>query len=140
MIRPVVAWLAILVLAFANGTFREFALVPALGQRAAYIASGILLSALIVLVAAALSRWMPVGGAARAMRVGLLWLGLTLVFEFGLGIVQGRSGPELLAPYTFRDGNVWPLVLVVTLFAPYVGWRAIIRSKMKVQRAKPRAD
>ena len=44
------------------------------------------------------------------MRVGFLWVVLTLVFEFGLGIVQGRSWAEMLMPYTFKDGNIWPLV------------------------------
>jgi hypothetical protein len=27
-------------------------------------------------------------------------------FEFGLGMVQARSWPQMLAPYTFTDGNV----------------------------------
>jgi len=124
MIRPVIAWLAILVLAFVNGTLREFALVPALGQRAAYMASGLLLSAVILVVAIALGRWLRLDTAARAMRIGFLWLGLTLVFEFGLGIVQGRSWADMLMPYTFKDGNIWPLVLAVVLFAPLVALRA----------------
>src|SRR4051812_36676507 len=124
MIRPVIAWLAILVLAFVNGTLREFALVPALGQRTAYMASGLLLSAMVLFVAIALARWMRVGSTAGAMRVGSLWLGLTLLFEFGLGIVQGRSWPDMLMPYTFKDGNIWPLVLAVVFSAPLIALRA----------------
>ena len=41
----------------------------------------------------------------------------------GLGIVQGHSWTEMLAQYTFTDGNIWPLVLLVVFVAPLVGWR-----------------
>ena len=121
--RALVAWLAVLVLAILNGTLLELLLVPALGTSAGYLLSGLLLSAFVVLVAIALARWMSIGSTRRALAAGALWLGLTLIFEFGLGIVQGHSWTEMLAQYTFTDGNSWPLVLLVVFFAPLVGWR-----------------
>jgi hypothetical protein len=109
----------ILALAVLNGGLRESVLVPALGTRAAYILSGILLSACILIVATGLARWMKLGDARRGLTVGLLWLLLTVAFEFGFGgLVRGRSWSDMLDAYTFRDGNVWPLVLAVTFFAP----------------------
>jgi hypothetical protein len=83
----------------------------------------VILGALILVVAVALARWMRLDSARRAMAAGTLWLVLTLVFEFGLGIVQGHSWAEMLSPYRFEDGNIWPLVLIVVLLAPLVGWR-----------------
>jgi hypothetical protein len=74
-------------------------------------------------VAIALACWMCIGSTRRALATAALWLGLTLIFEFGLGIVQGHSWTEMLAQYTFTDGNIWPLVLLVVFFAPLVGWR-----------------
>jgi hypothetical protein len=54
--------------------------------------------------------------------VGTIWLTLTLVFEFGFGgLVQRRSWAELLAAYRFEDGNIWPVVLVVTFVSPLLG-------------------
>ena len=59
----------------------------------------------------------------RGLAVGLLWLCLTLVFEFGFGAIQGRSLADMLEPYMFKGGNIWPVVLAVTLFAPMVAGR-----------------
>jgi heme/copper-type cytochrome/quinol oxidase subunit 3 len=123
VIRWIAAWLAILVLAVLNGVVREALLLPRLGRTGAYLASGLILSAVIVLVASALARWMRLAGAAGALRAGVVWLAMTLVFELGFGIVQGKPWPEILSQYTFTDGNIWPLVLAVVLFAPWVGWR-----------------
>jgi hypothetical protein len=58
---------------------------------------------------------------------GMAWLLMTLAFEFGFGaLVQHRKIDEMLAAYTFRDGNIWPLVLVlvVTLLSPVLARRA----------------
>lgn len=117
-------WLLILVLAMLNGGLREAALLPALGKPAALLLSGILLSLCIVVVALI---FVPRLGRLRtgeALRLGLFWLALTLAFEFGFGRwIQGRPWRELLEAYTFRDGNIWPLVLVVTFFAPLLAVR-----------------
>jgi len=121
--RAILAWLAVLVLAVLNGALRQLMLLPAFGKPFGYVLSGLLLCAFVVLVAVALGRWMFISSARRALAAGALWLGLTLIFEFGVGIVQGLSWPEMLAPYTFKDGNIWPVVLAVVFVAPYVGWR-----------------
>jgi hypothetical protein len=36
---------------------------------------------------------------------------------------QGHSWSELLEAYNFKDGNLWPLVLVVLFFAPLLASR-----------------
>lgn len=98
LVRWIAAWLIILALAVLNGFLREAALVPLKGKAPGYLSSGLLLA---------------------------LWHALTLAFEFGFGILQGRSWAEMLAQYTFTDGNIWPLVFVfvLVLFAPWIGWR-----------------
>lgn len=118
------AWLAILALAFLNGGLRELVLVPRLGLPAALVLSGLLLCTCILAVAlACIPRLGPLD-RTQWLGMGLLWLLLTLGFEFGFGrMVQGRSWPELLAAYRFRDGNLWPAVLVFTLFAPLLAAR-----------------
>jgi hypothetical protein len=124
VIRPFAAWLLILALAMLNGVFREAVLLPALGKPIALILSGLLLSLAILAVAVALARWLALDEPRRCFSVGLLWLCLTLVFEFGFGgMVQGRSWAEMLEAYTFKDGNLWPLVILATMFAPLVAAR-----------------
>lgn len=122
--KAAVVWLGILVLAVLNGTARESLLVPALGRTPALVASGLLLSALILLVAFAAIGWLQPVTVGAAWQLGALWLVLTLAFEFGFGaLVQHKSWAEMLQAYAFRDGNVWPLVLLVTALAPVLAWR-----------------
>lgn len=56
-------WLAILLLAILNGLLREAVLVPLWGPVAGLVASGLLLSVLILLVAYLALPWLGVRGA-----------------------------------------------------------------------------
>ena len=124
LLRSFAAWLLILVFAMLNGGFRDAVLLPSLGKPAALVLSGALLSACVLIVAVVLATWLKLDDTARSLSVGSLWLVLTLAFEFGFGrLVQGRSWPEMLEAYTFKDGNIWLLVLVVTFLAPLVALR-----------------
>lgn len=121
-------WGAILVLAILNGALREKVLMPALGAGTAFLLSGLFLSGLILLLAWLTLPWLGVSQRAGFLSVGLFWLLLTLIFEFSFGILlQGKSWQTLLQAYTFSNGNIWPLVLLITGAAPYVaaklrGW------------------
>jgi len=93
------------------------------------VLSGALLALVILGVALASIGWLRIHRASSALKTGAFWLLLTLGFEFGFGhFIQGKSWPVLLEAYTFQDGNIWPLVLVVTLFAPLIAWRIRGRS------------
>ena len=49
---------------------------------------------------------------------------LTLVFEFSFGrLAQHKTWAELMEAYTFKGGNIWPLVLVATFIAPWLAAR-----------------
>ena len=121
--RAVLVWLALLALAILNGAVREAWLFDALGRGPGLVASGLMLSALILLLACACARWLDAPSGSAAWRVGLGWLALTLAFEFGFGRLQGRPWTELLAAYSFNDGNLWPVVLLVILVAPVLARR-----------------
>ena len=124
LLRSLLAWLVILGLAIANGVLREEILIPALGKPGGLILSGALLSMLIVLVAYGLVCFTRGLTASSSLLIGVLWLGLTLAFEFSFGrYVQHKSWAELLDAYAFKEGNIWPVVLVVTLLAPYLALR-----------------
>ncbi len=119
ILRLCVPWLLILLLAFANGALRELLLLPWLGYPWALLLSGLLLGACVVLVTWFSLAAMKLESAAQAFAVGVVWLALTLVFEFTFGrLVQGKPWSELLDAYTFARGNLWPLVLLVILLSP----------------------
>ena len=119
MIKSLVAWLIILGLAVLNGALRETVLIPFLGKTSGLALSGILLSLLVALVSYAFVRLSHGVTILQGLSVGASWLCLTLVFECSFGrYVQHKSWTELLDAYTFKDGNIWPVVLLVTLLAP----------------------
>ncbi|WP_019677617.1 hypothetical protein [Arsukibacterium perlucidum] len=122
-LKSLIVWAAIVVLAILNGILREAVLTPMLGITAGLLLSGLLLSALIIAVSYLTLPWLDARRLAQLLAVGLGWVLLTLVFEFSFGLWQGKSWSVLLEAYTFKDGNIWPLVLLVTALAPYIAAR-----------------
>lgn len=122
-LKALMVWAAILVLAILNGALREAVLIPRLGTPTGLILSGLLLSALIVGVSYVALPWLGARQSAQLLSVGLGWLVLTIIFEFSFGLWQGKAWPVLLEAYTFKDGNVWPMVLLSTALAPYIAAR-----------------
>jgi hypothetical protein len=121
VLKAFALWLVILALAIANGVLREKVLIPTLGSTMGLVSSGGLLSAGILLVAWAGAPWYGPLASGQWMLVGAFWLVLTLTFEFGLGrLVQHKTWGEMLAAYTFKGGNIWPVVLLVTFAAPWL--------------------
>lgn len=129
-LRATAVWLLILLFAVLNGAFRESVLFPQLGNPAAQIISGVLLTVCILALSYLLVRRIGARSRRELMSIGISWLALTLVFEFGFGLfAQGKSWHELLAAYTFHDGNIWPIIMLATLLAPWlVGRRNLPRS------------
>ena len=123
ILKSLAVWFLLLLGAIANGGLRETLLLPHLGTTLAFLLSGVLLALLILAITLGCVRWLGVRNPAQALRTGAFWLLLTLCFEFGFGRLRGKSWPELLEAYTFQDGNLWPLVLLVTLCAPLIALR-----------------
>jgi hypothetical protein len=120
MLRAFVVWVLIAVLAVSSAFVREMVLVPLLGPVAGMTAGGLLVCAMILLVTWLTRSWLGATRRAELLLIGGIWLVLTLIFEFGMGILSGKPWEEILAPYTFTDGNIWPMVLLVTATAPLV--------------------
>jgi hypothetical protein len=122
--KALTIWFVVLVMAIANGMLREAVLIPVLGGVPGLILSGVLLSALILAVVYFSLPWFGQAPVARYIALGLSWLCLTLVFEFTFGcLIQGKPCSELLEAYTFKGGNIWPIVLLTVAAAPYVAAR-----------------
>ncbi|HCU64455.1 MAG TPA: hypothetical protein DF774_01705 [Rheinheimera sp.] len=125
--RSLVVWVFILVLAILNGMFRAAVLLPWLGTPWGMLLSGALLSAIIFSAAYLTLPWLGTRQTPGLWGIGLGWLALTLIFEISIGRWQGMSWSVMLEAYTFKDGNIWPLVLLVVAVAPVMaaklrGW------------------
>jgi hypothetical protein len=118
-LKAAMLWLAILALAILNGVVRESVLIPAVGAFTGLILSGSILSCCIFIVAFVGAPWYGRLASAQWLAIGLFWLLLTLAFEFGFGrFWRHATWTELFAAYSFRGGNIWPVVLVVTFISP----------------------
>lgn len=127
VIKALAIWAGILVLAVLNGMLREAILIPKLGTSVGLVLSGLLLSTLIFIMAYLALPWFGSRRPADLVGIGIGWLALTLFFEFTFGLWQGKSVQIMLEAYTFKGGNIWPVVLAVTALAPYLaaklrGW------------------
>ncbi len=121
--RTVLVWFALLVLAILNGGFREAVLLPHLGRGAAQAVSTIMLSLLILALGWIAMPWIGPRTLQEAWTIGVIWVGLTLAFEFLAGhYIFGKPWPELLADYNLFAGRIWVMVLIVTLMTPIVAF------------------
>ena len=126
-LKSFAVWFGILLLAIANGGLREAIWVPEFGQTTGLLLSGISLSICIFFVALCTLPWIGKLPRVNYLVVGVVWLFLTVLFEFSFGLAQGKSWLQLFEAYRFKDGNIWPIVLLVTVTAPYTsakirGW------------------
>ncbi|WP_348730250.1 hypothetical protein [Rheinheimera texasensis] len=117
-LKSLVVWAIILLLAILNGMLRAAVLLPALGTPWGMVLSGVLLSAIIFYAAYLALPWLGTRHLPTLWRIGFGWLALTLVFEVSMARWQGMSWSVMLEAYTFKNGNIWPLVLVVVAVAP----------------------
>jgi hypothetical protein len=117
--RALLVWLLLCLVAVANGTVRQFLLVPHVGAYAGHVISTLSLSLLILGVAWLSIGWIAPATPRQAWAVGALWVGATIAFEFLAGHYLFRNPwSKLLADYDVRQGRVWLLVLVATAVAP----------------------
>ena len=59
-----------------------------------------------------LQRHWPIPSTREALKIGGVWFGLTVAFEFSFGrLVAKRAWEELITDYNLAEGRTWPLVL-----------------------------
>ncbi len=121
MIKGIGIWLIIVIAAILNGTLREKLLVPVIGSGMALPLSGLTLSILVFIVSLTFIPYIGASEPKVYMAIGLLWVVLTLSFEFIFGhFVVGRSWQEIMQVFNIKKGDLFILVLLVTAFSPWL--------------------
>jgi hypothetical protein len=124
--RAIVVWLAVLALANLNGAMREMWLIPRLGAGPGRALSTVILCGLVILITWLTIGWIRPATTGDTLRIGMLWLVLTLAFEFLVGhYLFHKPWAVLLEDYDLSRGRIWVAVLVVVLLAPR--WTARMR-------------
>jgi hypothetical protein len=117
-------WIPLVFIAIINGAIRDFTYKNALGELAAHQLStltGIILFGIYIWAIGL--KW-KLESARQAVAVGLIWLALTVAFEFlFFHYVAGHPWSVLLDAYNICEGKVWVLVLFFVAIAPYLSYR-----------------
>ena len=124
MARYVFAWVPMLVIAVANGAFRQATFAREMSELRAHQLSTLIGSVLIGLFIWFVVRRWPPASDREAVLIGLVWLLLTVAFEFFMGLVLAhRSLSQVLHEYNLFAGRVWVLFLIWLTLAPWVFFR-----------------
>jgi hypothetical protein len=119
-LRALGIWFVFLVIAFSVGTVRESWLRPRIGEPRAHVVGTLIAITLMTLVIYAFVRQVHASCSMIDLTlIGLLWLLMTVAFEFGFfHYVMGKPWEALLADYDVSQGRIWVLVLATVFLAP----------------------
>ncbi len=118
-------WLILVVVAIFNGALREMVLMPHMGIEVALPLSGVFLSISVFLVTFFLIPFIGKKEGYVYLSIGLLWVVLTLAFEFLFGhYVAGRPWSEIVQVLNIRKGDLFIVVLIVSAISPWLAAKA----------------
>ncbi len=131
-LSAIAVWFVLAVLAIVNGTVREFAYKDIVGEYAAHVISTIILMLAILGTTYLFLRIVRIVkfeyNNLGLLIIGIVWLVMTILFEFGFGhYVMGNSWERLFADYDIFEGRVWIMIPLTTLFAPLLMGRLVKR-------------
>ena len=113
------AWLPMVLIAILNGIMREYFFAQKLSELHAHQLSTATLILILGIYIWTLTKFWRLTSSEQAFKIGLLWLGLTVSFEFLFGhYVMGHAWHRLLHDYNVFAGRIWGLVLVWIAVAP----------------------
>ncbi|MCB0710300.1 MAG: hypothetical protein KDC15_13020 [Chitinophagaceae bacterium] len=122
-----VLWLPMIIIAFANATLREIVFVKYFSEFRAHQ-----LSTLTLIILCSVYIWfvfpvLNIHNSKLAFAIGIVWVLLTVAFEFSLGRLTNKSWEYLFSDYNIFAGRLWLLFLFCLFILPYIYY--IIRNK-----------
>ena len=125
MIRYCLLWIPMLLIAIANGSLRDLVYKRYTGELAAHQISTVTLITFFGFYIWYILRRLPPDSESKSLFIGLIWLVLTLAFEFGFGRWRGNSWAKLFADYNLFEGRIWILVPIFVATAPYLFYKLL---------------
>jgi hypothetical protein len=120
----VLLWMPMVLIAIINALIRQYGYLRLVGELTAHQIStvtGIVLFGVYIWFVT--GRW-RIESAGQAVAIGLLWLVMTVAFEFLFGhYIAGHPWERLLLDYNLIAGRVWVFVLLWIAVAPYIMFR-----------------
>jgi hypothetical protein len=121
IIKYLLLWFPMVIIAIINGTIRQLFFIKFTDELSAHqlsVISGITFFAIYVWYVT--GKW-RIDSLLSAIKIGVLWLIMTVIFEFIFGhSVMGNSWQKLLHDYNTLEGRLWIVVLFWTTISPFV--------------------
>ncbi|MEZ5196991.1 MAG: hypothetical protein R2764_11460 [Bacteroidales bacterium] len=118
------AWFGLMVIAILNGSLRTFGygkFMPEIRAHQLSTLTGIILIGVAIYFMNLL--W-PINSSQLAFSIGIIWLGMTILFEFVFGhFVMKHPWKKLFLDYRIDKGRVWGLFLIWIFIAPWIIYR-----------------
>lgn len=123
--RWIAAWVVMLLVSVANGAVRELTYGKLMTELVAHQFSTLIGVVLLGGVIRTFIHRFPPASSRQALGLGLLWMGMTVAFEFlFFHFVGGHSWTTLLANYNILKGRVWIIVVLWIAVAPAIFFRS----------------
>jgi hypothetical protein len=118
LVRAVIVWLALMAAETAQGAARRLLFDASdLHVRQVSVLTG---SLVIFLIAWACEPVLKIRTAWGALKVGGLWVALTLAFEVAIGRLSGLSWTNIGSDYDLTNGGLMPLGLTIMALTPWI--------------------
>ncbi len=115
-------WLPMILIAFANATFRQLVFIKHMNELRAHQLSTITLIIFCSIYVWLIFPHLHIPNIQQAFLAGGMWMMLTVLFEFSLGLFSGRSFSTLLQDYNLMAGRIWLFFLLWLFLLPYVNY------------------
>jgi len=120
VLKSLLIWLSIIPLAILNGGLRQYVITPLAGNKIANPVSGLILCILVFIVSFIFIPRLGNGTKMTYIKIGILWVFATILFETVFGLLSGKSFNEIFNAYNVTTGNLWAVVVIFMGFVPII--------------------
>jgi hypothetical protein len=111
-------------IAITNGVLRQYVYGRWMKELSAHQVSSLTAVILFYLYTWILVKKWPLESSRQAVAVGIIWLCMTVAFEFLFGhYVANHPLSRLIQDYDLLSGRLWTLVLLAVAAAPYLVYK-----------------
>ena len=125
MLKYFLLWFSMLLIAITNGALRDLWYKKYTGELTAHQISTVTLIIFFALYIGYIIQRFPPSSSTQAVFIGIIWMIMTLVFEFGFGRLRGNSWQALLKDYNLSAGRIWIFIPVWLVIAPYIFYKLL---------------
>ena len=112
-------WFILMIIAILNGMFRVMTYGKFMPEIRAHQLSTLTGIVIVGFVVWKINQYYPINAGSEALKIGFIWLLMTILFEFGFGhFVMKRSWKVLLHDYRIDKGRLWVFFLIWIVVVP----------------------